>query len=201
MLQPGSRGKSEMKYVLTPMNERYASDVANWRYDGVYSFYDMAADEDDLKILMDTRNWRDIIKAVLSENDELVGWAAFYTENDEFWLSLGMRPDLTGRGLGQQFVSACVEYAVSGYELAKHTIKLHVALFNRCAIKVYQRAGFVETDRIFRTTHIGQLEFIETAKNVPRHSVRIQPPPTKIGHLSPPVHRKLSPLDNPGDET
>jgi ribosomal-protein-alanine N-acetyltransferase len=156
--------KHKVKYIFAPMNGEYANDVANWHYDGVYSFYDMAADPDDLKILMDTKNWRDTIKAVLNEDDELVGWAAFYIENDEFWLSLGLRPDLTGRGLGCEFVSECVSYAMLHCKFAKHTIKLAVALFNQRAIKVYQRTGFGETKRTIRDTPIGQVDFIEMEK-------------------------------------
>jgi len=149
------------------MNEKYADDiVSNWHYDDVHSFYDMAADEDDLKIFMDTNNWQNITKAVLNENDELVGWASFYTENDEFWLSLGLRPELTGRGLGEEFVSECVRYAISGYKLTNHAIKLAVALFNQRAIKVYQRAGFIETNRTIRDTHIGKVDFIEMEKRI-----------------------------------
>jgi ribosomal-protein-alanine N-acetyltransferase len=143
-----------MKFIFTPMNERYANDVvANWHYDDVYSFYDMAADEDDLRIFMDTKNWQNITRAVLNENDE-------------FWLSLGLRPDLTGRGLGEEFVTQCVEYAVSQYKLTKHTIKLAVALFNQRAIKVYQRAGFIETNKTVKDTHIGQVDFIEMEKHI-----------------------------------
>jgi ribosomal-protein-alanine N-acetyltransferase len=155
-----------MKFIFAPMNEEYANTVSKWHYDGVYSFYDMAADEDDLRILMDTNNWRDIIRSVLNEDDELVGWAAFYTEKDEFWLSLGLRPDLTGRGLGDEFVTQCLEHAASQHESTKDTIKLHVALFNQRAIKVYQRAGFVEINRTVRDTHIGQVDFIEMEKHI-----------------------------------
>ncbi len=145
------------------MNEMYANDIADWHYEGVYSFYDMAADAHDL---MDTKNGRDIIKAVLNEDAELVGWAAFYTENDEFRLSLYLRPDLTGQGLGEEFVAECVNYAISHYQLTKHTIKLAVALFNQRAIKVYQRVGFIETNKIIRDTHIGRLDFIEMGKHI-----------------------------------
>jgi ribosomal-protein-alanine N-acetyltransferase len=152
-----------MKYIFTPMNEMYANDIADWHYEGVYSFYDMAADAHDL---MDTKNGRDIIKAALNGDAELVGWAAFYTENDEFRLSLYLRPDLTGQGLGEEFVAECVNYAISHYQLTKHTIKLAVALFNQRAIKVYQRAGFVETNKIIRDTHIGRLGFIEMEKHI-----------------------------------
>lgn len=156
-----------MKFIFTTMNEKYADDiVSNWHYDDVYSFYDMAADKDDLRIFMDTNNWQDTIKAVLNENDELVGWASFYTENDEFWLSLGLRPDLTGQGLGEEFVSECIRYAISGYKLTKHSIKLAVALFNQRAIKVYQRAGFLETNKTIRDTHMGKVDFIEMEKDI-----------------------------------
>jgi len=156
-----------MKYTFVPMNEKYANDiVSNWHYDDVYSFYDMAADKDDLRIFMDTKNWQDTITAVLNENDELVGWASFCTENDEFWLSLGLRPDLTGQGLGEEFVSECVKYGISQYKLIKHTIKLAVALFNQRAVKVYQRVGFTETNKTIRDTHIGRVDFIEMEKHV-----------------------------------
>jgi ribosomal-protein-alanine N-acetyltransferase len=150
------------------MNEKYASDiVSKWHYDDVYSFYDMEADEDDLRIFMDNENWQNTIKAVLNENQELVGWASFYIENEEFWLSLGLRPDLTDRGLGEEFVLACVRYAMLRYKLVKPTIRLAVALFNQRAIKVYRRAGFVETKMASRDTHIGQVDFVEMEKQIP----------------------------------
>jgi ribosomal-protein-alanine N-acetyltransferase len=155
-----------MKYIFAVMNEQYAREVASWHYEGIYSFYDMAADKDDLKILLDANNWRDMIKAVLDENDELIGWAAFYMENDEFWLSLGLRPDLTGRGLGEKFVYACVYNAISEHRSPKDTIKLHVAAFNQRAIKVYQRAGFVETKKLVRDIPVGQLDFLEMEKHI-----------------------------------
>ncbi|MFC1927556.1 GNAT family N-acetyltransferase [Chloroflexota bacterium] len=143
-----------MKYISTPMNQKYANDiVSNWHYDDVYSLYDMTADEDDLRIFMETKNWQNTIRAVLNENDE-------------FWLSLGLRPDLTGQGLGEEFVSECIRYAISQYKLIKHTIKLAVALFNQRAIKVYQRAGFLETNKTVRDTHIGQVDFVEMEKNI-----------------------------------
>ena len=151
------------------MNQEHANAiVSNWHYGDIYSLYDMAADEDDLRIFMDSSNWRDKIKAVLNEGDELVGWASFSTEDDEFWLSLGLRPDLTGQGLGTEFVLECVGYAVSQYSPVNDIIKLAVAFFNERAIKVYQKAGFVETSKTIRDTHIGQVDFIEMERHIAR---------------------------------
>jgi ribosomal-protein-alanine N-acetyltransferase len=156
-----------MKYIFVPMNAEYANDiVSNWHYDDIYSFYDMAADEDGLRIFMDTENWQNTIRAVLNENQELAGWASFHSGNGEFWLSSGLRPDLIGRRLGKGFILACVRHAISKYQLVKRSIKLAVALFNQRAIKVYQRAGFVETNKVSRDTHIGQVEFIEMEKQI-----------------------------------
>ncbi|MFO7996608.1 MAG: GNAT family N-acetyltransferase [Dehalococcoidia bacterium] len=156
-----------MKYIFVPMNEKYANDiVSGWHYEGIYSFYDMAADEDDLRIFMDTKNWQSVTKAVLNENGELVAWASFYSENDEFWLSLGLRPDLTGQGLGEEFVWGCVRYAISGYKLPENTIRLAVAAFNQRAIKVYQNIGFTQTKKTIRDTAIGEVDFIEMEKHI-----------------------------------
>ncbi len=191
--------KQRMKYAFAAMNEKFANDIANWRYDDIYSFYDMAADAHDL---MDTKNWRDVIKAVLAEDAELVGWAAFHTENDEFWLSLYLRPDLTGKGLGEGFVSACVNYAISRYELTRQTIRLRVALFNQRAVKVYKRVGFIETSKIIRDTHIGPVDFIEMEKHVAREPVQFWPlPPINMNRLSPPATRNSVHSATPWDET
>ena len=161
-----SPSEYSMKFAFAPMNEKHANDIASWHYDDIYSFYDMTADEDDLRIFMDTKDWQSIIRAVPNENDALVGWASFYTENDEFWLSLGLRPDLTGQGLGEEFVTQCIEYAASQYRLTKHTIKRAVALFSQRAIKVCQRAGFVETGKTIRDTPIGKVDFIEMERHI-----------------------------------
>jgi len=43
-----------MQYRFISMNDEYADEIVdNWHYDGIYSFYDMTADEEDLKIFTD----------------------------------------------------------------------------------------------------------------------------------------------------
>ena len=68
------------------------------------------------------------------------------------------RPDLTGRGLGQGFVEAGVEYAASA--LGATRFALAVAAFNRRAITVYERAGFREVRRYRHETNGGSHEFV-----------------------------------------
>lgn len=55
-------------------------------------------------------------------------------------IGLGLRPDLTGQGLGDPFVAACIDHALR----IRHptVLRLAVATFNARAIAVYERAGF-----------------------------------------------------------
>ena len=150
-----------MQYLFIPMTEHYAREIVdNWHYAREYSFYDMDADEKDLAIFMNRDYWETITFAVLNDENELAGWATFYEEGDIIWLSLGMKPALTGKGLGQGFVSACISHARSNPAFFKPIMKLDVAEFNERALKVYQRAGFVESERIVTKTHVGDVPFI-----------------------------------------
>ena len=60
----------------------------------------------------------------------------------ELWIGFGLKPELTGIGLGYGFVSACVEFAVTHSDYKGEYIRLGVAIFNKRAIKVYERVGF-----------------------------------------------------------
>jgi ribosomal-protein-alanine N-acetyltransferase len=51
-----------------------------------------------------------------------------------------MRPDLTGRGLGEEFVHAGLRFARETY--SPPAFRLTVAAFIRRAIRVYERVGF-----------------------------------------------------------
>jgi len=150
-----------MQYRFVSMNDECASEIVEeWHYDGIYSFYDMTADEEDLKIFTDRRYWRNNTFAVLDESGVLIGWSSFYVEDDALWLSLGLKPDLTGLGLGKEFVSECIEFARSYYKLDREPIRLDVALFNERAIKVYKKVGFRELGKVSKNTNGGVFEFL-----------------------------------------
>ena len=71
---------------------------------------------------------------------------------------LGLRPDLTGKGSGSDFVRAGLDFAQS--QFSPKTIQLHVAAFNKRAIKVYQRIGFREVEHYMNRTNGGEFEFV-----------------------------------------
>jgi ribosomal-protein-alanine N-acetyltransferase len=51
-----------------------------------------------------------------------------------------MRPDLTGRRLGREFLTAGLDFARQRF--APATFRLAVATFNQRAIRLYEKVGF-----------------------------------------------------------
>lgn len=55
-------------------------------------------------------------------------------------IGLGMKPELTGKGLGKMFFQAGIAFAVK--ECKPKTFRLSVATFNTRAITLYKHIGF-----------------------------------------------------------
>ena len=89
---------------------------------------------------------------------ELVGFFAYQDSDGVVDYGLGLHPDLTGKGLGERFVCAGLDFAQSRF--SPKTIQLRVAAFNQRAIKVYERVGFREVERYMNRTNGGEFEFI-----------------------------------------
>jgi ribosomal protein S18 acetylase RimI-like enzyme len=70
---------------------------------------------------------------------------------------------MTGRGLGESFLRACLRFASA--TLGAQSYTLAVAAFNRRAITVYERAGFQEVDRFEHFTNGGRRAFIRMARS------------------------------------
>jgi len=150
-----------MTYTFVPMNHEFANTIVNtWKYENEYSIYDYSNEADHM---LDEDGWDNGIFAVLNENGELIGELSieFFDEQGQYtayrafgnkalinerelWIGFGLRPDLVSKGLGTDFVTACVEFAVQSYHYRGEYVRLGVAKFNQRAIKTYARAGFQE---------------------------------------------------------
>jgi ribosomal-protein-alanine N-acetyltransferase len=135
-----------------------ARAIAAWRYPEPYAFYDSDADPADLAELLDPAEWGRRYFAADDGAGGLVGLFVFKLRDGVAEIGLGLRPDLTGRGLGHSFVEAGVDYAASA--LGASEFALAVAAFNRRAITVYERAGFHEVRRYQHTTGGRVHEFV-----------------------------------------
>jgi [ribosomal protein S18]-alanine N-acetyltransferase len=129
-----------MRLEIRQMLQVHAAEIATWRYPEPYSFYDADADPDDLILLLDADTRRGRYFAAFGEAATLIGFFEFKTHGDEVVVGLGLRPDLTGRGLGLAFLEQGLAFARERFEPTG--FRLSVAAFNERAIRVYERAGF-----------------------------------------------------------
>ncbi|WP_041254348.1 GNAT family N-acetyltransferase [Frankia sp. EAN1pec] len=139
---------------IEPADDAMFGERAAWRYDPPYDFYD----DDGLPVKNPERFF-----AVRDDAGALMGFYFFELHGDALFYGFGLRPDLTGRGLGEQFVLAGLEFARPLY--GQRRVVLDVAAFNERAIRLYQRLGFVETGRHTDTFDgYGAVEFVDMEK-------------------------------------
>ena len=146
--------------------------VLGWRYGGRDAFYDTAADPEFAAEFTEPALWRlralesdrDVLLAVRDARGEFAGFFAFKGSRERCVIGLGLAPALTGRSLGPAFVRAGLAFARRRWDVV--CFSLEVAAFNRRAIAVYERLGFVEKGRVSRAAPelAGEtVEFIEMA--------------------------------------
>ncbi|MGM9950718.1 MAG: GNAT family N-acetyltransferase [Lysinibacillus sp.] len=131
------------------MDEKQALDILGWRYEKPYDFYnqeDTAADRAELL--------NGTYSAVVDEEGQLAGFFCTgtsaqvpaghrYGVYDETGIDmgLGLHPKRTGKGMGYAFCT----FILAQIE-ARHPgkpVRLTVATFNRRAIRLYEKLGFV----------------------------------------------------------
>ena len=135
---------------IEPMTAADFAELATWRYEPPYDFYDADPDEPQNP---------ERFFAARDDGGELIGFYYYEPVGAALDYGLGLRPDLTGRALGLDFFRSGLEFGREQYRPS--LIRLHVAAFNERAIKVYERAGFREVGRHVRSfERWGDVEFI-----------------------------------------
>lgn len=152
-------------FSYVPMTKEYAEEIAyNWKYQGSYSFYNMTEDEEDLQEFLDPATWKYSIYAVLDEKKQLIGFFQYNVKNFELVIGLGLKPELTGMGMGEDFVLSGIDFGINSFKDKINSIVLSVASFNKRAIKVYQKLGFetVKLEKIY--TYGNNYDFVTMRK-------------------------------------
>lgn len=160
------------------ITEHDARIIMTWRYAPPYSFYNFAPESlnDNFAEMLDGS-----YHAVVSADGTLAGFVAFGAtaqvpgghaydayRDAALDMGLGMRPDLTGRGLGLSFLQTCMTFAREHF--SPPMLRLSVATFNRRAITVYRRAGFQPVSTVPSPTSVGDVDFLIMIQ--PLHSAR-----------------------------
>jgi [ribosomal protein S18]-alanine N-acetyltransferase len=125
-----------VKLEISPATDESFRERAQWRYEAPFDLYD----EDGKPVKNPERFFE-----ARDETGALVGFYYFERSGPTVKFGLGLRPDLTGQGLGLEFVEAGVEFARDRFRPRR--IVLEVFSFNERAVKVYERAGFHVTGR------------------------------------------------------
>ncbi|WP_454055224.1 GNAT family N-acetyltransferase [Clostridium sp. Marseille-Q7071] len=132
-------------------------DILTWKYDGIYSFYDNSIQKEKIEWIESCINSDDNF-SIYNEQNELVGNCSFYYIEEFFCLGVQMRPELTGKGFGTEFVRAIINFGKKKYNLSY--IDLTVAKFNKRAIKVYEKLGFKIIEEIVNTIRGNDYDFL-----------------------------------------
>ena len=145
-----------MDFAFRAITPADVAVIVAWRYPAPYEFYDWDPADDPAELL------DPLVGCVVADDNDgsLAGFVCFGTAGqtpggrsaglyDEPLLDvgLGLRPDLTGRGLGLGFVNAAL--AIGQERFRPAGFRLSVAAFNERAVRVYERAGFARGERFF----------------------------------------------------
>jgi len=149
-----------MTYKFDMMTQEQAEEIAfNWHYDGEYSFYNMEADKEDLEEFINPETRGTSMYSVTNKNEIIGFFSANKVDATTVEISLGLRPDLTGRGEGLEFLKSGIEFVKRTYKPEKLT--LSVATFNQRAIKVYRKIGFKDANTFIQNTNGSTYEFLK----------------------------------------
>jgi RimJ/RimL family protein N-acetyltransferase len=124
-----------------------AESIVLWKYEGEYSVYN--ADHSQLTLstdyILDPKNGffgvyhdAELIGFCSVSQDGRVPGGSY--DDSAVDLGAGMRPDLTGRGGGLQFLSAITDFAKS--TAGQLGLRATIATWNQRAIRTAQRVGF-----------------------------------------------------------
>jgi ribosomal-protein-alanine N-acetyltransferase len=146
----------EMNFETQPLNEGAVNEILHWRYDPPYDIYNITGGNiEDLKEAL--LNPRFAYYQITNEEGELVAFCNFgldarvpggdYSQH-ALDIGLGVRPDLTGRGMGQVFIRAVLHFAQQNFK--EKVYRVTIAKFNLRAQRAWERAGFTSQDTFTR---------------------------------------------------
>jgi len=128
------------------MTRTFAADIVSWWYPPPYETYSLTSSDPDF-FLDETNGY----VALVDGGGSLVGYRCFGPdgrvpgwEYDDSALDTGggLRPDLTGRGLGRSAITVGLDYGRGRYQ--PPAFRVTVAAFNQRAQRVVRSLGFVD---------------------------------------------------------
>lgn len=136
-----------MQFNLYPMPIEDARQIVQWQYESPYDVYTIISDdmEEEVQYYTDPANGY----YSLVQGAELIGFACYGNEGqvpggdysaDILDVGIGIRPDLTGQGMGNYYAEAVFKFA--RIELKATALRTTIAEFNKRSQRVVEKAGF-----------------------------------------------------------
>ena len=143
------------------MTMGFAKQIADWVYTDEYSVYNMPSFIEMVNknySLVNPDRANDFLCFAI--NNELIGYVKINKKpNNTIYLGIGLKPNLTGKGLGKRVLTASIEQVLLNYP--NHKLMLEVRSWNIRAIKCYAAVGFKEVEIKTVLDHFGnQAEFV-----------------------------------------
>lgn len=156
-----------MSPAIRAATEADIREFAAWRHAAPYDVYDLTQPLDEA-----VAYFLSIGTHVIEREGELAGFFTFGSDarvpggdysQAALDIGLGIKPSLTGRGLGRSFVEAVVSYATT---TTGQQLRVTIAAGNERAQRVWLQAGFVEVQR-FESPEIvlGTTEFVVLSRD------------------------------------
>ena len=152
-------------FKIVPMNEMYARDVASWHYEQPYDFYNHDPSHLNTIIFKSYLDPDFNYYAVLDEQGKLIAFRCFGKDAqvpggdyraDAVDMGGGLRPDLTGQGLGPRVMNAAMDFARPMF--APKAFRVTIAEFNLRAQRACEKIGYVSVQK-FLSLH-SQIPFV-----------------------------------------
>ena len=145
-------------FVFREMDEASARQIAGWRYPPPYDLYHPAPDAAEAFVQgLLTPHFR--YYTVWDGQNELIAFRCFGEDAqvpggdygaEALDMGGGLRPDLTGQGLGASLLEAALEFAEQ--QFAPRVFRVTVAAFNRRALRVCVKVGFQPVQTFLHST-------------------------------------------------
>ena len=138
--------RKQMEVVFQAMDEASARMILNWRYEPPYDYYNSSNIDEEVQNYLKSGN---AYYSVFDAGHQLIGYCCFGKEGQvpggdyqahALDIGLGLRPDLTGKGHGREFMAVILDFASQIYAL--QAFRVTVAAFNARAIRLYENIGF-----------------------------------------------------------
>jgi RimJ/RimL family protein N-acetyltransferase len=143
-----------MKLHFQPFDEQAIQTMMAWQYERPYHTYNMSLHPDDPYISPMEMDYflspAFAFHAILDEETaEQVAFCSFGGDAQVYGgdyseaaldIGMGVRPDLTGKGLGALFATAVITFAIQTFQPSK--LRVTIANFNQRAIRVWGKNGF-----------------------------------------------------------